>query len=421
MNNLISGRRRVQERTAAERALNLFMLAVAIAVVAVLSYVLLATIRGNLAGRFTQAAVARNGFIEISIPARAVIVRDESVAITPISGVLHYAVGEGEMAAPGTVVAEIRDQSATGTPKQQPSESNDNANRSAVDSSLRERRERERISTIRVQMALKEEEAKAYEERKDTKNANKARSELSALRAREREAESSLARIQEESRAAAAEAASAKSESNAASARASAVLRASESALISRHMDGLESVYRPGNPDLLNADPGAPGAVSRDCAEGEQVSAGMAVFREVQNYQTNLVIFANYREGAAPRRAQRVRVRFPRLASEAVGATILETRKREDLGDNTWAIHVAMDRYAASLTNLRTERVDLVTDYVGGVVVPESALVRTGDSDAVYVLRSDRYTLKKVSVLGRNGSEAVVEGIREGDRVRVRL
>ena len=199
-----------------------------------------------------------------------------------------------------------------------------------------------------------------------------------------------------------------------------AVLRAFGASLISTHIDGLEGVYSPANPDLLDISPADYTPYPRVCSEGDSVAAGSAVFREVQNLRTNLLVFAEVPEDAAPGAGSRVRVRFPRLATEAVPAAVIGSRRRPDISADTWAFHIALDRYATTLTDLRSESVTLVTERVSGLLIPRSALARKGDDDGVWLLRTNRFIWRSVTVLGMNEEEAAVEGIREGDRVLCR-
>jgi len=61
-----------------------------------------------------------------------------------------------------------------------------------------------------------------------------------------------------------------------------------------------------------------------------------------------------------------------------------------------------------------------VTERVSGILVPRSALARKGEDYGVWLLRTNRFIWRSVTLLGLNEEEAAVEGIREGDRVLVR-
>ncbi|HON43484.1 MAG TPA: HlyD family efflux transporter periplasmic adaptor subunit [Bacillota bacterium] len=413
-------RPRLEERTPAERAQRGFAKAAAVVVVAVLSYSLFAAVRPMISARLSRTAQAYSGWIEVSFPGDAVIVRDERVVVTPISGAIHFLVENGKRVAAGAVVAEVRDRVAIEPPQSGSLAAQEEIDRFVQECAMREQREKERISALRVQVAIKEAELRAYTDRKDAKNANRLHAELSELHQREASAADSLARIQDETRAAAAAVAEAKRRSDTSSTRALAVLRAFGASLISTHIDGLEGVYSPANPDLLDISPADYTPYPRVCSEGDSVAAGSAVFREVQNLRTNLLVFAEVPEDAAPGAGSRVRVRFPRLATEAVPAAVIGSRRRPDISADTWAFHIALDRYATTLTDLRSESVTLVTERVSGLLIPRSALARKGDDDGVWLLRTNRFIWRSVTVLGMNEEEAAVEGIREGDRVLCR-
>jgi hypothetical protein len=89
------------------------------------------------------------------------------------------------------------------------------------------------------------------------------------------------------------------------------------------------------------------------------------------------------------------------------------------MGEEVWAFHISLDRYATTLTNLRSENIHLVTDHVSGIVVPVEALVTQGEATGVYVFRTGKFRFREVEVIASNGMEAVVSGLREGDRVRL--
>jgi putative membrane fusion protein len=415
-----SGRRRPEERTRAKRTQKFFARAVTVVLVAVLSYSLYAMISPGLIVRLSDSAVARSGLVEFSYPGKAIIVRDERVVITPIGGIVHFLVDDGEKVPAGAVVAEVRDTAISSSVEADALRIEGELEKFVQEAALREGRERDRLLAIRVQIALKEEELKAYVDRKDAKNTNKVHSELEQLRLREADAEAEVERIRRETEAAVADIAEAKRQSDVALGRALAVLRSHDAALMSTHIDGLEGVFSPHNPDLLLINPADHDAFPHVRAEGDLVAAGSAVFREIQNLSTNLLVFAEFPDGSVPDAGARVWVRFPRLALEAVPSTVIDAKRRADMGEEVWALHVSLDRYATTLTNLRSENIHLITRHASGIVVPIEALATQGEATGVYVFRTGRFRFMEVEVIASNGLEAVVSGLREGDRVRLR-
>ncbi len=413
------GRRKPEERTRARRTQKFFGRAVTIALVAVLSYSLYAMISPGLVVRFSDSAVACSGSIEFSVPGKSIIVRDERVIITPISGVVHFLVDDGEKVAAGAAVAEVRDSAISSSVEAGALRIEGELDTFVQETALREGRERDRLVAIRVQIALKEEELKVYVERKDAKNTNKVHSELDELRRREAEAEAEVERIRQETEAAASAIREAKRQSDAALGRALAVLRSHDAALVSTHIDGLEGIFNPDNPDLLLINPADHNALPHVRTEGDLVAAGSAVFREIQNLSTNLLVFAEFADECAPDAGARVRVRFPRLALEAVPATVIAGKRRVDIGEDVWALHIALDRYATTLTDLRSEEIHLITGHMSGIVVPVEALATRGEATGAYVFRTGEFRFREVEVVASNGLEAVVRGLREGDRVRL--
>ncbi|MCR4425728.1 MAG: hypothetical protein NUW23_05990 [Firmicutes bacterium] len=409
----------MEERSSAEHWQNVFITAVAAFLVAVLSYAVFVLICPRTVGRFASSAVARRGSIENEVTGTGMIVRDERVVITPISGVVHFHLDDGVKTASGEAVAEIRDTALLSRVGPDADKVQKEVDSFVQAVALRERRERERLNAVRVQIAVKEEELRAYVERKDAKNANRIHDDLSVLRAQEAAIQASIVRTREEIESAQRAVAEAKRQSDVAMGRALAVLRSFEASLISRYTDGLEGLLRPDDPDLLMHDPSKLRPNPCRLEDGQYVAAGNAVFREIQNYRTHVVVFAEFPDGAPPEPGRRVRVRFPRLATEAVGATVLSLQKRQGTA-HEWAVHVALDRYATSLTDTRFEEVRLVTGLFEGILVPAPAVVERGGSTGVYVLRSDRFSFREVEVLATDGESTVVRGITEGDRVLAR-
>ena len=64
--------------------------------------------------------------------------------------------------------------------------------------------------------------------------------------------------------------------------------------------------------------------------------------------------------------------------------------------------------------------VDLVVNQVTGILVPENAVVKTGQGAFIYVLDKNIIRIKKVSLLGTGAGLAAVSGsVQAGDIVAV--
>lgn len=420
--NVLSPKRRrarLEEHSPEERARKFFARAMAVMLVAVLSYALYAAVRPGIVGKFAASCPAYTGTLEVSSEGQALIVRDERIVATPISGSIRMVVSDGERAVAGAVVAEVGDYSvkSSASPGQSGSVQTE-LERFLTEAALRERRERERLAGIRLQITLKEQELQAYVGRQDVKRANKLHAEILVLQDQAKSAEQSVAAIVQEAADASRAVAQAHGQGTG-SGGAGAVLRARAASLISYQTDGLEAVLNPSNPDLLGIVPEQHSPQPRRIAQNDYVNAGQAVFREISNIRTELLVITVPGEGGVGA-GRRVKVRFPRLATEAVPATVIASMQRPDLGEGVWAVHVAMDRYATTLSDVRSEDAVLITDTVSGVIVPSRAVVKRRGDQGVYVLRTNRYVFRTVTVEGVSGDYTAVVGIREGDRVLVR-
>lgn len=64
--------------------------------------------------------------------------------------------------------------------------------------------------------------------------------------------------------------------------------------------------------------------------------------------------------------------------------------------------------------------VDLIVSQVSGLLVPENAIVKTGQGAFIYVLDKNIIRIKEVSLLGTGTGQAAVSGaLQAGDTVAV--
>jgi RND family efflux transporter MFP subunit len=74
------------------------------------------------------------------------------------------------------------------------------------------------------------------------------------------------------------------------------------------------------------------------------------------------------------------------------------------------SVEIILTNRPFNLPSGSTVGVDLVTNQVGGFLVPENALVKTGQGAFVYVLEMNIVRIKPVSLLGTNTSQAAISG-----------
>jgi putative membrane fusion protein len=410
-------RARVEDHSIEEGARKFYTRAMAIAIVLVLAASIIAMVRPYLVGRFAASAVVTTGSLDVAFSGKALVIRNERVGITPTSGTLHIVAANGDRVGAGDVVAQVLDPAAAARLTKSAVSSDKTLSDAIADASLREERERTKLSGIKLQLQMKTQERQLYIDRQDTKAANSIAAEISQLETAARLAEENIAAI----RAEIAEAQRTIAAGNAlgAGSGGAAVLRSRQAALISYHVDGLELALDPKDPSIMDVDPGQLQPEPRTLTEGESLNAGQAVFREITDLYTELLFFASTGDEQI-KPGQMVKVRFPRLAQEAVSARVVAAKPRPDLGQGLQVVRVTLERFANSLADLRLEQASMITRTISGLVVPVSAIARRGDVTGLYVLRANRYVFREVTVVGTVGDRAVVTGVREGDQVLAR-
>lgn len=413
-------RRRIEDHSMEEGARKFYATAMAVAVVLVLAAGVVAMVRPFIVGRFAASETVAAGSLDVIYGGQALLIRNERVVIAPVSGTLHLVAVGGDRVGAGEVVAQILD-SAGAAKLTKPASSSDTASADAVvEASLREERERSRLSGIRLQLEMKMQERQVYVDRQDAKAVTRLTAEIAQLERDARLAEATVA-------AAKAEIAEAKralargAQSGSLQGGSLAVLRSRQAAFVSYHVDGLEVALDPRDVQVMEVDPGQLTPEPRSLSEGEQVNAGQVVFREITDLYTELVLFANLGDEEV-KPGQTIRVRFPRLAQEAVSAKVVDVKLRPDLGEGRQAVRLVLDRFSVSLADLRMEQANMIVRTVYGLLVPAGAVAIRGGVTGVYVLRGNRYVFREVTVVGTvSGRTALTaKGVREGDKVLAR-
>lgn len=408
-------RARVEDHSLEEGARKFYTRAMAVIVVVVLAAGVIAMVRPFIVGRFAASAVVTTGSLDIAFAGHALMIRNELVAITPTSGTFHMVTANGDRVGAGDIVAQVLDPAAAAQLAKSTSTSDKALSEAIADASLREERERTKLSGIKLQLQMKMQERQLYVDKQDVKAANSLSAEISQLEQDARLAEENIAAIRAEIAQAQRALAGGKLLGSG-QGGSSATLRSRQAALISYHVDGLELTLDPKHPNIMDVDPGQLTPEPRALAEGELVNAGQVVFREITDLYTELLFFASLGDEQV-KPGQMVKVRFPRLAQEAVSARVISVKPRPDLGDGCQVVRVMLERFSNSLADLRMEQASMIVRTIDGLVVPAAAVARRNGVTGVYVLRGNRYVFREVIVVGAVGSQAVVTGVREGDQV----
>ncbi|NLM46917.1 MAG: hypothetical protein GX200_08970 [Firmicutes bacterium] len=183
--------------------------------------------------------------------------------------------------------------------------------------------------------------------------------------------------------------------------------------ILSRQLDGLEGALQPGSlasvnvAALLENDPQA-----SIYAEGVQLLAGTLFFKIVENFSWYYVSCLPLAEAEKLAAEAKAKLRFE-TAAKPVSAVLSETFSN---GDNLTLAFTVQEEVPGCFAD-RFTAAKIVTGEVAGIVLPAAALVLNGEEAGVYILEESLVRFRPVEVLGAEGDQVVVDGIKTGTPV----
>lgn len=367
----------------------------------------------SLIGRITPTIAVREGTLERFVVCKAVIIRDEAVVKAPAAGVFNVVAPDGSRVAKGETVVRIG-----GQPEPQEGESVASEDGGLLLAQLALEKAEAEEYDARAYLEAKQEELIIYEKKGDTKGADRIEAQIAdaqaALTAKTSDKLDAKAEYQEKLAASKVAQASGKTSSDPGGLK----VRATRPAAVSYSWDGLESIFSPANPGLLEvAFETASEAKATGRKQGDEVAEGDPIFREIGSISTDFLLYMRDVDPEIMKVGSNHRVRFSRLSSEKVSAKV--KKYRQD-GSGGITVYLSMDRYVSSMAGMRTADAELLLESFTGLIVPARAISTGGSRSSLQVLRRDRFITVDVEVLGIVGADAAVksDALKPGDKVK---
>jgi len=351
--------------------------------------------------------IAREGQIEETVVAQAVIIRHERVLRSPVTGTVTLTLPEGSRARAEAVVANLSDTEERQQAEQRVAqleadlEAYDEAHAEEEQALLAEL-ERTRAEGLSLASRLRSACVAA-----DPVQAGRTSLDLAAAWRREADASGRLEEIRKD-RAAIVEALDT---ARLALAQSLFPVLAPEAGLVSYCLDGLEetltpaSVGRYATKDLLS--PGRQGSATVDQA---RVEAGDPIAKVISDREAFVATVVKNSEADRLAQVREVSLRFPAFTGRREArATLFHVGQRERNG--YCVVTYRTGELLDGMVSVRQVEVTVVVEVHSGTILPRRALVHRGGQDGVFVLDVSVCRFRPVTVLGGNDKEVVVEGL----------
>ncbi len=390
----------------------LFLAAIALAVSSLHKAQTIWTVGARL-----EYARAAWGVVEESIEAKGLIIRDERVLVSPVTGTVRFMASEGEKVRAGAVVAEVADDEARQRVEPPLLKAREELDAFEAYASARLDALEQEAASLRLDV---ENEKRALARSKASGDARAAREAAAALASAEGALDRALARLDREVESLEAkrrQLTQAVSRREASYEHAVFRFRAQEPAVVSFELDGLEDELSPSACERLDEELASSLEPSTSRVEdGATVQAGQPVLRLVDNSRLVVAAFLPDDQASELVTKRSVRVEFEGVAGGPVTASV----RRSDDGTSPAGrrgVLLEVSGFPAELVRGRRVGMRIVKNVRSGLVIPERAVVRADDADIVYVPANLGVVRKTVEIRASDGERVVVEGLREGDRV----
>ncbi|MEW6229849.1 MAG: HlyD family efflux transporter periplasmic adaptor subunit, partial [Bacillota bacterium] len=194
-------------------------------------------------------------------------------------------------------------------------------------------------------------------------------------------------------------------------------LRAESPGVVSFELDGLEHVLSPRTckdlgPDEARSLLPSPGRIQA----GAAVDAGKPIFRLIDNYRLFVLVFPRADQAAELDSSRGLRARFASVpGGPSLTSKVFYTH--EAAPDGKRAVLLEISGFPEDLYYGRCVRLNIIGRTVSGLLIPKRSVVHAGEGDIVYVPVNLGVVRRSVSVKAADAEWAVVEGLREGQRV----
>lgn len=350
------------------------------------------------------------GTVERIVPARALVLREEKVLISPAGGAVRTLVAEGERVRPDQALLELVDL----------------ADRRDTEAQLAELDRRMRSLAAEAAGDREALEAQVVRATVDHQSALAGLGQVVMSGGQDRQG---FAQAWQRLLAASRLLASAGGRMQAAQGRAQELERqraallaeldapgtaiaSPSSSLVSLVFDGLEGlapnqVWELGPREFLRLD-----GSRRQVRDGQRIAAGEPAIKLVSPYRAHLVMLLLASTAAPMAAGDRLAVRFPGAGEAGLDAVVVRVGPPHPNG--TAKVQLETAGILPGLLPARWVSCELVLSSRTGVVVPEAALTYRQDEAGVLVVSRTRAQFRPVTILGRSEGQVLVRGIQAG-------
>lgn len=369
---------------------------------------------------------ARSGALESGVYSPSILIRDETIVMSPISGRLKLMIAEGDRVRRGAHILEVR---------RQPGESRADEALAVLEDELRTKKitQSQRIESL--QRAITEAEVdvdavKAHlsksgdEVQTKPKTRAKARIELKTAIERLQSATQSLEDYRESSEYEVNRLEQRLIEMRGAMKHERFSYTAAESGVVSFRSDGYEGSITAGVSDAwlskaleaAFADEEADRPTLTEARDGQEVKAGNPVVRLINNFKVYVAVLMPITQ-ARTFESGVVKVSFDSIGRRLFKAKIHKVLPATSGDDSVVVFEVAA--YIDAFSYMRFDKARVLSEYKEGIIVPASALVRRPRDGAmgVFIAKGMDPVFHRVDVASTDGESCVVSGLPEGTRV----
>lgn len=376
-----------------------------------LSLAIAGTVWGYLhvtAGPPPETVVAARGMLEVTAGAEALLVRRETVHLSPAAGEAVRLVDEGERVRVGSHVVEVRPAAASKPDPVPPPEVE-------PDAAGKEQQLQEMIAQFR---ALNEQiyrlaaQLREAESKGDAAAVEKLQEQMDDLAQKQGELADRMVALEQGRKPA--QVRPKQQASRPAGPGAASLVEAQAAGIVVYRVDGLEHRHSPASLNRLT-----PAQVKALTAEEKvldgMVQAGQPLFKVVENTRLWSALLVPSADAADLKQGQRVTTRLQSFAGKPVAWRV---DRKVTQGDETLLVLVSESTFPDELVTPRRTPVHLVLKQHSGFVVPAGAIQFQSDRAGVYLWDGRKSRFQPVKVIGKTGTHVAFEAeIEEGARL----
>jgi len=347
---------------------------------------------------FKTTVAAKQGSLEVYLTEVCAIIRDERVVITPVSGEVDYLVDDLSKIGANTSVVRVTNSEVLNEVNPNVDKFKKEINEFIRQCEVEKTSFNDELVSIKDDISAKKAQKRTFSKNNDLDGVTRMDQEIELLTAKQTDLLNEIKLLESEIVSSTDMLQKIIETVQDSVGRGILDIKSFSSSIISRSLDGLENVLRPRNPHLLDVNYEELEITEYEIKDKEFVTAGQAVFKEIQNYKTQVLVRVDFDKYTPPTKGSKIGMRFPKHATEIVQCTI-EDIKCVDEENNIWAIFATLDRFSTSLTSVRFTDVDIVLTTTRGIVIPKNTIVEENGQQGVYALRKNKFVFTPLEIL----------------------